>query len=132
MNRVTWLVVILSGLVAGAVGAETVLDRAPRPMFDTLLVPLVIAAVSLALAGVALWDRRRSGTPATSRGAVSGEVVRRRVLALAAEGTSPERIAREMNLPRDIVTMALRAFAPGNPAPAGSAAPRARGPRLSA
>lgn len=109
MNRLTLVVLALSGLSAGALGADTLVRQ--RSVLATLRDPMVLLAVAsagLALTAVIIWSTRR--TPAAREPlAGGGEFIRRRVQMLAADGATPERIARDTGLSRDLVVMALRA-----------------------
>jgi hypothetical protein len=131
MNRVVLVVIALTGLSAGALGADTLVPRAGRAMLLDPMLLLTLTAVALALTAVVLYATRR---PAANRAAShGGEFIRRRVQALAADGATPERIARDTGLPRDVVMMALRAsddLPQGSAGTAASAGTPLRRPRL--
>jgi hypothetical protein len=129
MNRVALVVLALSGVSAGALGADTLVRR--RVLLDSLQDPMVmlaVAAAGLALTAVVVWSTRR---PAPARAPLSegGEFIRRRVQMLAADGATPERIARDTGLSRDLVVMALRAAGDARPTQAAGSAQRRVGRR---
>lgn len=120
MNRVALVVIALTGLSAGALGADTLVPRAGRALLLDPMMLLTLTTVALALTAVIVYATRRPATPrATLEG---GEFIRRRVQALAADGATPERIARDTGLPRDVVMMALRAAESFAASSAGTAA----------
>lgn len=133
MNRVGLVVVALTGLSAGALGADTLVPRTGTALLLDPMMLLTLTAVALALTAVIIYATRRSAAPRPV--AVDGEFLRRRIQALAADGATPERIARDTGLPRDVISMALRAAEDANTRSAGSAArmaapaPRLRTPR---
>lgn len=132
MNRVALVVIALTGLSAGALGADTLVPRAGRAVLLDPMMLLTLTAVALALTAVVLYATRRPAAPRAA--GPGGEFIRRRVQALAADGATPERIARDTGLPRDVVMMALRAAddtAPRSAGTAAIAAPSARRTRLS-
>lgn len=96
------------------------------------MVLLAIAAASFVIAAGLVWWTRR---PAPARSAAranagnGGEFIRRRVQMLAADGATPERIARDTGLSRDVVMMALRASSELRPTKAAGNAQRVSGRR---
>ena len=106
MNRVALVALALTGLTAGALGADTLGPRAGRlASLDPMLL-LMLAAIALGLTALIVHATRR---PVVRPVAPAGEFIRRRVQGLAADGAAPDRIARDTGLPRDVVLMALRA-----------------------
>lgn len=120
MNRVGLIVVALTGLSAGALGADTLVPRTGAALLLDPMMLLTLTAVALALTAVIIFATRRGAAPRPV--VADGEFIRRRVQALAADGATPERIARDTGLPRDVVMMALRAADDAAPRSAGSAA----------
>lgn len=109
MTRLGLAATALSGLIAGAVGAETSV-RSTALLPDPLAFAAV-AAAGLVLAGVLLVAKRPAARPrAASRNA---KAARKRVLTLVQGGAAPEHIARDTGLPLDVVIMAVRAGGAG-------------------
>lgn len=109
----------------------TRVERAVQTMQDPIVLLAVAAAGLVMAAGMVWWTRR----PAPSRSAAragagpGGEFIRRRVQMLAADGATPERIARDTGLSRDVVMMALRATSELRPTKAAGNAQRVSGRR---
>jgi hypothetical protein len=103
---------------------------------DPLVLLSVMAAGLVIAAGLVWWMRRPSGTRGAARGAAraaqpnGGEFIRRRVQMLAADGATPDRIARDTGLSRDVVMMALRASPEPRTAKSAGTAQRPSGRRL--
>lgn len=117
MNRVALAALALTGLSAGALGADTIGPHTARAAALDPMLLLALASVALGLAALIVHARRR---PVAKAVAPAGEFIRRRVQGLAADGATPDRIARDTGLPRDVVLMALRAE-DGAARPAGTA-----------
>jgi hypothetical protein len=107
VNRAALVVIALTGLSAGALGADTLVPRAGAASLLDPMRLLTLTAVALALTALIIYATRRGS--ARKSVPTDGEFIRRRVQALAADGATPERIARHTGLPRDVVMMALRA-----------------------
>jgi hypothetical protein len=120
VNRLGLAFTAFAGLSSGAFGADVLVRHGAE--FDPMLAG-AIASGGLALAGLVAFVTRRP-TPRRVT-AADADLTRQRIRHLARTGMTPEKIARDTAMPRDVVMMALRATGDAPSLPTRSAVPAA-------